>query len=83
MKQTEQVLNHLKITGSISNREAILDYGIASLTKVISMLRADGYVILGSWRKHPITRNNYKRYWVTDRENIERKVVHARDIAPI
>tara|TARA_R110000796_G_scaffold74359_1_gene166983 strand:- start:201 stop:452 length:252 start_codon:yes stop_codon:yes gene_type:complete len=83
MIQTEQVINHLKITGSITNREALLDYQIASLSKVISTLRAEGYVILGTWRKHPITRNNYKRYWVTDRENIEIKVSHARDLAPI
>ena len=83
MRQTEQVINHLKIAGSISNREAILDYGIASLTKVISVLRSEGYVILDTWRKHPITRNNYKRYWVTDRENIEIKTPHARDLAPV
>ncbi len=75
MRQTEQVINHLKITGSITNREALLDYQIASLSKVISTLRAEGYVILGAWRKHPITKNNYKRYWVTDKENIVRKEV--------
>ena len=40
MIQTEQVINHLKITGSITNREALLDYQIASLSKVISTLRA-------------------------------------------
>jgi hypothetical protein len=70
MRQTEQVLKHLKITGSISNREALLDHAIASLSKVISTLRADGYIILSTWRSHPITRNRYKRYWVTDKNNI-------------
>jgi len=75
MRQTEQVINHLKIAGSISNREALLDYQIASLTKVISTLRAEGYVILDTWRKHPITRNNYKRYWVTDKENVVREEI--------
>ena len=71
MKQTDVVIKHLSITGSISNREAILEYGIASLTKVISTLRKDNYKILGTWRTNPITLNRYKRYWVMDKKDFK------------
>jgi hypothetical protein len=59
-----RILAHLTRTGSISIREAMLDYGISggSLSKYMSMLRLDGYPIVRHFHKHPITGQRYARY---------------------
>ena len=74
MTQAQLIIKHLSKTGSISQREAMLEYGVASLTKAMSRLRKEGYVILDDWHKNPITENRYKRYWVVDRDNFKKEV---------
>ena len=62
MSQNEMILNHLQTTGSISLREAVMDYSIQSLTKRISELRKAGWKILTEEHHHPITNQKYARY---------------------
>jgi biotin operon repressor len=64
MSQTQTLLKHLRTTKShgISQREALIDHGIQSLTKRISELRAAGYNIKTVHKKHPITGQRYARY---------------------
>ena len=42
MTQNDLILNHMKRTGSITQREALIDYSVQSLTKRISELRIRG-----------------------------------------
>jgi hypothetical protein len=74
MTQAQLIIKHLSKTGSISQREAMLEYGVASLTKAMSRLRKE-YVILDDWHKNPITEHRYKRYWVVDRDNFKKAAV--------
>lgn len=62
------VLKHMQSVGSISIREAMDDYGMSggSLTKYISVLKAEGHNIHKEVRKHPITGRKYARYHLVD-----------------
>jgi hypothetical protein len=62
MSQNEKILQHLRKARSISQREALIDHGIQSLTKRISELREMGYNIVTKHKKHPITGQRYARY---------------------
>ena len=59
MSQKQQILNHIKKQGSISMREAIMDYSIQSLTSRIAELRRDGYKIKTYQYSHPVTGQPY------------------------
>lgn len=62
MTQTSMILDHMKRAGSITMREALLDYSIQSLTKRISELRQAGYKIKTEHKFHPTTGQRYARY---------------------
>lgn len=62
MSQNEKILNHINAQGSISQREAIMDYSIQSLTARISELRRKGYKIKTRHYNHPVTGQPYARY---------------------
>jgi hypothetical protein len=62
MTQNAIILHHLYRTGSISQREALIDYSIQSLTKRISELRDEGFEIQTQRKKHPVTGQRYARY---------------------
>jgi hypothetical protein len=62
MSQLDKILNHIKRQGSISQREAIMDYSIQSLTSRISQLRRKGYKIITRHYLHPVTGQSYARY---------------------
>jgi DNA-binding HxlR family transcriptional regulator len=62
MNQNALIIKHLKKTGHITQREAMLDYSIQSLTKRISELRQMGMNIKSVFMKHPITKQRYARY---------------------
>lgn len=61
-----KVLTHMRKTGSITGREAILEYSVQSLTKEINRLREAGYNILTQIKNHPITGQRYARYLLKD-----------------
>jgi DNA-binding HxlR family transcriptional regulator len=64
MTQLNTIIKHLKRvkTKGISQREAMIDYSIQSLTKRISELRDMGHNIKTIHRKHPVTGQRYARY---------------------
>ena len=62
MTQLEMIANHFRTTKSISQREALIDYSIQSLTKRISELRDMGFNIVTQFKKHPVTGQRYARY---------------------
>lgn len=65
--QLELIVNHLKANGSITQREAFLDYGVQSLTRRITDLRSKGHNIVSEWREHPTTGQRYTRYYMVNR----------------
>lgn len=68
--QRQQILKHLKNAGSITQREAIVEYSIQSLTKRVSELRREGYNIAGENKRHPMTGQRYKRYSLGSPERV-------------
>lgn len=62
MTQHDKIMRHLKKAGSITVREAIVEYSIQSLTKVISVLRTNGHKINSNVKYHPVTGQKYVRY---------------------
>lgn len=64
MTQTERVLNHLNTTGSISAREAMLDYDMtsATLARRICDLEEQGHKIVRTRKNHEISGKSYTRY---------------------
>lgn len=64
MTQNDKIVKHMQTQGSISQREALLDYSVQSLTKRISELREAGHNIHRELHKHPITGQRYARYYL-------------------
>jgi len=62
MTQNHKIMKHLRTAGSITVREAMIEYSIASLTKRINELRADGEHIVSTPKFHPVTNQKYVRY---------------------
>ena len=62
MTQNDIILKHLRKAGSITVREAMVEYSIASLTKRIQELREADYDIVSTPKFHPITQQKYVRY---------------------
>lgn len=60
--QHAKILTHLKKAGSITVREAMVEYSIQSLTKRIQELREMGHNIVSTVKHHPITGQKYTRY---------------------
>lgn len=62
MTQNQKILAHLKKAGSITVREALVEYSIQSLTKRIAELRDAGFPIVSKVKHHPVTNQKYVRY---------------------
>lgn len=62
MTQNQRILKHLQRAGSITVREALVEYSVASLTKRIQELREMGNDIISTTKFHPITKQKYVRY---------------------
>jgi hypothetical protein len=62
MTQLQQLLKHLRTAGSITQREAIMDHSIQSLTRRITELRDRGFNIHSVPKLHPVTGQRYCRY---------------------
>lgn len=62
MTQTQRLLKHLRTAGSITQREAIMDHSIQSLTRRITELRDHGFNIHSVQKRHPVTEQRYVRY---------------------
>lgn len=66
MTQNQKIIKHLEKAGSITVREALVDYSIQSLTKRIQELRQSGFDIISTVKRHPITGQQYTRYSLED-----------------
>jgi hypothetical protein len=62
MTQNQIIMKHLKNAGSITVREAMVEYSIQSLTKRIQELREAGHVVVSNVKFHPVTKQKYVRY---------------------
>jgi hypothetical protein len=62
MTQHDKIMKHLRKAGSITVREALVEYSIASLTKRVQELREQGHDIVSTVKFHPITGQKYVRY---------------------
>lgn len=62
MSQTEKILKHMREAGHITQRQAMMDYSIQSLTRRICDLQEKGHRIHKERRKHPVTGQEYTRY---------------------
>jgi len=60
--QALTVYRHIRDAGSITQREAIMDHSVQSLTRRITEIRAAGFKILREDKKHPLTKQRYARY---------------------
>jgi hypothetical protein len=60
--QARTVLQHMSNAGTITQREALIDHSVQSLTRRITELRDAGFKIEGRWKQHPITGQRYTRY---------------------
>jgi hypothetical protein len=68
MTQAKKILNHILAHGSISQREAFIDYGVQSFTRRISDLRLDGWHLVKVRKHHPTTGQVYSRYYLRGTE---------------
>ena len=70
--QLKTILKHLNTTGSITNREAIVDYNIMSLSRRISDLEEDyGVQFHRELKAHPVTGQRYMRYHVLTKDIVD------------
>jgi Helix-turn-helix domain len=60
--QAKTALLHINTAGSISQREAIMDHSIQSLTRRVTEIRDAGFDVVGEWKVHPTTKQRYMRY---------------------
>jgi hypothetical protein len=61
--QLKTILKHLNKVGSITNREAIVEYNIMSLPRRINDLEQDwGIQFKREMKAHPVTGQRYVRY---------------------
>ncbi len=60
--QAMLVCKHMMAAGSITQREAILDYSVQSLTRRITEIQDAGIGVIRDDRKHPLTGQRYARY---------------------
>ena len=60
--QLKTILKHLNKVGSITNREAIVEYNIMSLPRRINDLEELGYKFNKELKINPATNKRYKRY---------------------
>ena len=62
MTQNALILKELTKGLRITQRSALMDHSIQSLTKRISELRAKGINIKSKFKRHPITNQRYAEY---------------------
>jgi hypothetical protein len=64
MTQAEKIVDHMRKNGSITQREAYLDHGIQSFHRRLTDVRNMGYMVTGIVKKHPVTGQEYTRYFL-------------------
>lgn len=72
MRQESKILNHLKVVGTISGREAEDLYRVRDLPKRISVLRREGHPISREMRCD-LTGQRYARYFFDTHPSFENR----------
>ena len=67
--QCRKILTHCMKQGSISPDEAITYYRIMSLPRRILDLKENGYEFNAERRRHPVSGQQYKRYFLVEDED--------------
>lgn len=68
MTQVQKILTHMQKNGSISKREAEIDYHIQNFAARMADLRAEGYRIVRTSKVHPTTGQKYSRYYLAGKK---------------
>ena len=68
-KQLDTIMKHLQTVGSITNREAIVEYNIMSLPRRILDLKELGVQFNAVRKTHPVTGQRYVRYHLINEHN--------------
>lgn len=63
--QYEKLVTAMK-KGTVTSMDAFRQFGITSLHRRLSDLRAMGYIIADSWDENPNTGKRFKRYRLVD-----------------
>lgn len=71
--QARTILAHIEISGSITQREAILDHSVQSLTRRITELNAKGFPTRRDDKVHPVTGQRYARYSLASVQSLSNK----------
>lgn len=77
MTQCEKIVEHIQRNGSITQREAYIDYGIQSFHRRLSDLKEAGYELYGVSKQHPVTGQEYTRYFM----DANKAVAEYREVA--
>ena len=56
------VLKHMAVAGSITQREAMIDHSVQSLTRRITEIKDNYIPVKVEHKKHPMTGQRYARY---------------------
>ena len=64
MTQVQQIVNHMRKNGSITQREAYIDYGVQSFHRTLTRVKEAGYRLAKVGKIHPTTGQNYTRYYL-------------------
>jgi len=62
MTQVEKLIHHMKKIGSISQREAYMEYDVQSFHRRLSDIKELGYEIKAVPKVNPVTNQHYTRY---------------------
>jgi hypothetical protein len=66
MTQNQKILEHMRKNGSITQREAYIDYGVQSFHRRLTELKDAGHKIKKVGKIHPTTGQNYSRYYLEE-----------------
>lgn len=67
MRQVDKILNHMRKNGSITQREAYIDYGVQSFHRRLTELKDEGFKIKKVTKTHPTTGQSYSRYYLEEK----------------
>lgn len=62
--QAQVVLNHMQRAGSITQREALVDHAVQSLTRRITEIKDACIPVKTEYKRHPVTGQRYARYFL-------------------
>ena len=66
MRQVYKILNHMRKNGSITQREAYIDYGVQSFHRRLTEIKDEGHKIKKVTKTHPTTGQSYSRYYLEE-----------------